>query len=67
MAIIDVLGAIIDFFVNQFKSLIWLIQAIPQFITVISSSFAFAPSFLYPFLSVSLAIMIIFAVIKLIP
>lgn len=67
MGVIDAIGAIIDFFVNQFQALIWLIKSIPQFVVVISSTFAYAPSFLYPFLSVCLSIMVIFAIIKLIP
>lgn len=67
MSIIDALGTIIDFFVNQFNSLIWLIKSIPQFLSVLTNTFAFAPSFIYPFLSVCLAVTLILGIIKLIP
>lgn len=64
--IIDFIGSIIGFIVNTLMSILWIIKSIPSFVTQISSIFVYCPTFLLVWLEVSLALTILFAIIKLI-
>lgn len=70
---IDLLFGIVDFCIslaqwlaNTFKSIAWVIASIPQFTGSITAVFAYCPTPLLVFLEVSLALTVLFAVIKLI-
>lgn len=70
---IDFLRGIVDFCIslaqwlaNTFQSIAWLIVSIPKFTASITAVFAYCPTPLLVFLEVSLALTVLFAVIKLI-
>lgn len=64
-AIIDFFISLGDFLINQIQTVIWAVAAIPRLASFFNSFFAYCPSFLLIFLEVSLALTILFAIIKL--
>lgn len=64
-AVIDFLLSVVDFIGNQIMTVVWAIGAIPQFTVFIGSFFTYCPGFLLLFLEVSLALTVLFAIIKL--
>lgn len=50
---------------NTVTSIIWVVTSIPQFVGSITAVFGYAPSYLLVFLEISLALTILFAIIKL--
>lgn len=64
-AIISFFMALIDFIANQIMTLIWAIQTIPQFVDFIFEFLAYCPSFLLFFMEASVALTVLFAVLKL--
>lgn len=63
--IVDFFVAISNFIVNTFMSIVWVITSIPAFVGSITSLFAYCPTFVLVFLEISLALMVLFAVFKL--
>lgn len=57
--------SIISFIANTLSSIIWIITSIPQFVGSITAVFAYCPTPLLVFLEISLALTIVFAIIKL--
>lgn len=64
-AIVDFFITLCDFIVNQIATVKWVIEIIPEFATFYNSFFAYCPTFLMVFCEVSLALTILFAIIKL--
>lgn len=64
-AILDFCTAILDFFSLQFKSVAQLIRILPDMFSGVLNSFAYAPEFLFPFLSISVSLTLLFAVLRL--
>lgn len=64
-AIAQFLISIVQFVLNHIKSLIWVVTSIPQFVSSVTAVFAYAPTPLLAFLEISVAIMVLFAIIKL--
>lgn len=64
-AIVDFISAIGSFIFNTLSSVIWVITSIPSFVTTISALFTYCPTFLLAFLEISLALMVLFAIFKL--
>lgn len=71
-ALFEWLGSFVDIILSVFKllitlvdSLLWLIANIPQLLSGVIAGFAYAPSFILPFLMGSLAILVVFMIIKL--
>lgn len=62
---IDILVSLIQLVVTLVKSILWLVTNLPQLISGVTSGFAYAPSFIMPFLACSLAILVVFMLIKL--
>lgn len=56
---------IINLIGNTIASVVWAILNIGKFATTITALFAYCPTFIVVFLEVSLALTILFAVIKL--
>lgn len=61
-----------DFFIsiimligNTLTSIVWVITSIPKFVSTVTSVFAYCPTYLLAFLEISLALIILFAIIKL--
>lgn len=65
LAIVDFVVAIGSFVFNTLASIYWLITSIPAFQATIMALFAYCPTFILAFLEISLALMILFAIIKL--
>ena len=65
MGIVDFVISIGSFIINTLASLIWVITSIPNFVATITSLFAYCPTFLLVFLEISLALMVLFAIFKL--
>lgn len=63
--IVDFIIAIASFIVNTFRSVVWVITSIPSFVGTITALFAYCPTFLLVFLEISLALMVLFAIFKL--
>lgn len=66
LGIVEFLGSILKFFLNTLVSIVWVISSIPSFIGTITGVFAYCPSFLLVFLEISLALTVLFAIIKLV-
>ena len=62
---IDVLVALIQRVVTMVTSTVWLITNLPQMIAGVTAGFTYAPDFIMPFLNASVAILVLFMVIKL--
>lgn len=65
MGIVDAIVAFVKFIIGTLNSLVWLISSIPKFNVILLEIFAFCPTFLLAFLEVALALMVLFAVLKL--
>lgn len=64
-AIGDFLLSIVVLISNTLMSIVWVITSIPKFVTTITAVFAYCPTQLLAFLEISLALIIVFAIIKL--
>ena len=64
-SVVQFLVSIAQFFINTLRSIIWVVTSIPQFVGSITAIFAYCPSYLLVFLEISLALTILFAIIKL--
>ena len=65
MAIVAFIIAIGSFVFNTLASIIWVITSIPSFVGSITALFAYCPTFILVFLEISLALMVLFAIFKL--
>lgn len=65
LAIVDFIIAIGSFIFNTLASVIWVITSIPSFVSSITALFAYCPTFILVFLEISLALMVLFAIFKL--
>jgi len=65
LAIVDFIIAIGSFIFNTLASVIWVITSIPSFVSSITPLFAYSPPFILVFLEISLALMVLFAIFKL--
>lgn len=64
-ALIEFLTSIGNFILNQIQSVVWVMEAIPQFVDFMMDYFAYCPPFLLVFLQVSLSVTVLLAVFKL--
>lgn len=64
-SLIDIIISLLQLVITLVDSILWLIANLPQLIAGITTSFAYAPSFIMPFLSASLAILIVIMLIRL--
>lgn len=65
-AIIGFIQMIADFVGTLIDSVVFLVSFLPQNAAVITAGFAYLPPFLVPFMTLSLAATLLFAVIRLI-
>jgi hypothetical protein len=63
--IIEAIGTFFDFIINTFKSLLWVISAIPQFVSTLGAAGAYLPTFLSAFFTISISVTVLYAVFKL--
>lgn len=64
-AVLESLQAIIEFFTLQITSVVQLVKMLPQLAVGLFDSFAFVPDFLAPFLTLSVTISLVFALIRI--
>lgn len=64
-AIGDFILSIITLIINTLSSIFWVLATIPKFVSTITAVFAYCPTQLLAFLEISLALIILFAIIKL--
>lgn len=64
-SIADILLSVINLLVTLVDSVIWVVTNLPQLIAGVTASFAYAPAFLTPFLAASVALLVVFAIIRL--
>ena len=64
-AILNGIRALVEFFSMTVTSVVQLVKMLPGLSAGIINSFAFAPDFLVPFLSLSVTISLIFAIVRL--
>lgn len=65
-AIIDFLAGLVSFLVNMVQSAIWFVVNLPSMLAILTSSIAYVPDFLVPFLTLSVSATALFAILKLI-
>lgn len=65
VAIIDIVVSLVKLIFTLLDSIIWLITNLPQLVAGVTAGFAYCPSFLMPFLLVSVSIMVVFCIIKM--
>lgn len=65
LGVVDFLKTALDFLINTVRSIIWIAESIPNFVSTVHGLFAYCPTPLLIFLEMSLALMILFAIIKL--
>lgn len=65
-SIIDVLVSLIQLVVTLVSSVLWLIGNLPQIVSGVTAGFAYTPTFLMPFLTASVSIMVVICVIRMI-
>ena len=63
---IDVVVALVQRMVTTIDSIIWLVTNIPSMLAGITAGFAYAPTFLMPFLGVSVSLLIVMFLIRII-
>lgn len=63
--IIDILVSLVQLLVTTITSVIWLVTNLPQLVAGITAGFAYTPDFLFPFLTVSVSLLVVFAVIRM--
>lgn len=63
--IVDFIVAIASFVINTIMSIVWVATSIPSFVGSITVLFAYCPTFILVFLEISLALMVLFAIFKL--
>lgn len=65
MGIVDFIGTIIQLLSNTLASVIWAISALPQFTATLGSMLAYCPLYLVAWIEISIALTVLFAVLKL--
>lgn len=64
--IVDSISVLFDFIWNTISSVVELVRMLPDLYNALFSSFAYAPDFVMPFLTLSGCLTLLFAVIRLI-
>lgn len=65
LSILDILISLVKLLVTLIDSILWLIANLPQLISGITAGFAYAPTFMMPFLAASIAVMVIIFLVRL--
>lgn len=64
-SIIEILVSLVNLVVTLIKSVLWLVTNIPQLVSGVMAALSYSPSFIEPFLLCSIALLIVFMIIKL--
>lgn len=66
VSILDILISLVKLLVTLIDSILWLLTNLPQLISGVTAGFAYAPTFMMPFLAASIAVMVVVFIIRLI-
>lgn len=64
-AIITFFESIINFIVTSVQSMVWVVTILPSYVMAISNTIAFLPTFIVPFIQVSMCLIVLFGLIRL--
>lgn len=64
-SLIDIILSVVQLVITLIDSVLWLITNLPQLLSGVTMGFAYAPSFIVPFLLCSVAVMVVFMIIRL--
>lgn len=62
---VDIIVSVINLLITLVESILWLIGYLPVLVASVTASFGFAPTFLIPFLTASVALLVVFCIIRL--
>lgn len=62
--ITELLVSVINFIITIFKSVFWLIGTLPDMVQGTISIVSYAPDFLFPFMVVSIVLLVLLCIIK---
>ena len=65
LGLVDIILALIQLLVTTLHSATWLVMNLPQLVAGVTAGFAYTPDFLFPFLSASVSLLVVFAVIRM--
>lgn len=65
VGILDIIMSVVQLFVTTISSVFWLVTNLPQLLAGITASFAYTPDFLFPFLSSSVALLVVFMIMRM--
>lgn len=65
VGILDIIISLVQLFVTTISSIFWLVTNLPQLVAGITASFAYTPDFLFPFLSSSVALLVVFMIMRM--
>ena len=64
-SILDIIMSLLQLVVTFLQSVVWLIGNLPQLIAGATAGFAYAPTFMLPFLTASLAVLVVIFLVRL--
>lgn len=65
VSILDIIVSLVNMVITSVKSIIWLIASLPRMISGVTAGFAYSPTFILPFLSASIAILLVIFIVRL--
>ncbi len=63
--LLDILVSVVGLVLNVIQSIIWVIANLGSFVAGITTSLAYIPSFILPFATVSVSLLVVYAILKL--
>lgn len=64
-SLIDIILALVNLVITVIDGIIWLVLNLPELLAGVTASFSYVPSFVLPFLTVSLSVMVVIMLIRL--
>ncbi len=64
-SLVDIITSLVGLVLNVIQSIFWLITNIGPMSAGIMTSFSYIPAFILPFATVSISLMVVFAILKL--
>lgn len=62
--IVETITTFVEFAIHSIQSLLYLLAAIPRYLTFLAGTIAFLPSILIPFCSASIAVYVLYLVLN---
>lgn len=64
-SLIDIILALVNLLVTLVRSVFWVVVNLPQLISGVTAAFSYCPDFLLPFLSASVALLVVFCIMRM--